>query len=167
MGTDGQREYDSVVVGLAPELFSYNHLNTAFRILLPTSTSSAKPLIATHRAKYVRTASKDASIGHDTLSLGPGPFVAALENATGVQAEVVGKPSRAFFETVIASFQSDAHKTRPGLVAIIGDDVETDLGGAAVELGLWRVLSAYIDPSNRHLLRREKFSQDGQVSPWR
>lgn len=88
----------------------------------------------------MRTAAKDESGEHGTLSLGPGPFVAALENATGVKAEVVGKPSGAFFETVIASFESGIQKTSHGLVAIIGDDIETDLGGAAVELGLWRVL---------------------------
>ena len=127
--------YDSVVVGLAPSMLSYEHLTTAFRVLL-----HHKPLIATHRAKYIRSAGTSSS--NETLSLGPGPFAAALENAAGVHAEVVGKPSRAFFEAVIDSFDDsefsiDASK---GRIVIIGDDVETDLGGAAVELGLWRVL---------------------------
>lgn len=122
-------------------MFTYEHLNTAFRILLPSDSSSPKPLIATHRAKYVRTTAKEGTSEHDTLSLGPGPFVAALETATGVHAETVGKPGRTFFETVIASFGFQtpvAHSS--GRIVIIGDDVETDLGGAAVELGLWRVL---------------------------
>lgn len=69
--------------------------------------------------------------------------MAALEAATGVQAEVVGKPSRAFFETVISSFEFGNDKdTTSSKIAIVGDDIETDLGGAAVELGLWRVLGA-------------------------
>lgn len=132
-------------------MFTYEHLNTAFRILLPSSSSPAKPLIVTHRAKYVRTSTKDASGEHDTLSLGPGPFVAALETATGVHAEVVGKPSRAFFETVIASLDLEdiPESTKKGKIAIIGDDIETDLGGGAVELGLWRVLGTH----SRHALR--------------
>ncbi|EKM58762.1 uncharacterized protein PHACADRAFT_87446 [Phanerochaete carnosa HHB-10118-sp] len=132
-------EYDSVVVGLAPSLLTYEHLNTAFRILL---SSKPKPLIATHSAKYIRVAEPDPSkseASHETLSLGPGPFVAALETATGARAEVVGKPSRAFFEMVIASFGED-EVCSDGKITIIGDDIETDLGGGAVELGLWRVL---------------------------
>lgn len=133
-------------MGLAPSHFSYDHLNAAFRILL---SSPPKPLIATHRAKYIRVAQSpvNSSTGstsnpHETLSLGPGPFVAALETATGVQAEVVGKPSRAFFETVIDSFNEDelGPLEDGARIAIIGDDVETDLGGGALELGLWRVL---------------------------
>ncbi|KAI0699465.1 HAD-like domain-containing protein [Cytidiella melzeri] len=131
--SDSKEDYDSVVVGLAPSLFTYEHLNTAFRVLL-----DHKPLIATHRAKYIRSSS---SSSNDTLSLGPGPFVAALENAAGVKAEAVGKPSRAFFEAVIDSFHdSEISHNSEGKVVIIGDDVETDLGGGAVELGLWRVL---------------------------
>lgn len=59
-----------------------------------------------------------------------------------MQATVVGKPSRAFFETVIDSFDPEefACGEQEGKIAIVGDDVETDLGGGAVELGLWRVL---------------------------
>ena len=80
---------------------------------------------------------------HDSLSLGPWPFVAAPESATGIHAETVGKPGRAFFETVIASFGFDDKADHEGgRIVIIGDDIETDLGGAAVELGLWRVLGA-------------------------
>ncbi|KIP06081.1 hypothetical protein PHLGIDRAFT_107411 [Phlebiopsis gigantea 11061_1 CR5-6] len=139
-----EAEYDSVVIGLAPSLLSYANLNTAFRILL---ASPQPPLIATHRAKYIRVASdsQDASRAQDSasLSLGPGPFVAALEAATGVQAEAVGKPTRAFFETVISDFSFETLSdtfSEDARIAIVGDDVETDLGGGAVELGLWRVL---------------------------
>src|SRR6201999_2468449 len=74
------------------------------------------PLIATHRARYI-----GASDG--ALSLGPGPFVAALENATGKTAEIVGKPERKFFELVLGSLGSDLQR-QEGLVAVIGDDIQ-------------------------------------------
>jgi ribonucleotide monophosphatase NagD (HAD superfamily) len=138
--------YDSVVVAFAPAQFDYVSLNTAFRVLMgehPTVTEqqcgrppppgSDRPLIATHRARYFGDAD-------GALSLGPGPFVAALENATGKRAETVGKPERKFFEMVLNSFGPDLRGDREGLVAVIGDDVQNDLGDGAVELGFWRVL---------------------------
>jgi len=168
--------YDSVVIGLAPSSFNYPTLNTAFRILkgepvykcssnIPNDLNSSPllrnspPLIATHKAKYVQTESG--------LSLGPGPFVVALENASGACAHVVGKPTKEFFQMVIGDFTAEElpipantehgegsprivelesmPRTYPpptfnGRIAVIGDDVEADLGGGAVELGLWRIL---------------------------
>ena len=139
--------YDSVVIGLAPTLLDYEHLNTAFRILkgeTPVANAGHPPyLIATHRAKYFQS-------NTGQLSLGPGPFVAALENAAGpnLHVKVVGKPERGFFEMVINDF-GDLGKSAnpnamesadPGRIAVIGDDIEADLGGGAIELGLWRVL---------------------------
>ncbi|KAF9494500.1 haloacid dehalogenase-like hydrolase domain-containing protein 2 [Pleurotus eryngii] len=142
---DDDHDYDAVVVGLAPNDFDYDHLNTAFRILtgehssrspLPSPSNDNSlfvPLIATHRAKYLESASPPG------LSLGPGPFVAALEYAADVQAHVVGKPTKEFFGAVIGSLPQDVREAE-GRIAIIGDDVEADLGGGAIELGLWRVL---------------------------
>lgn len=138
--------HDSVVVGLAPSSFDYAHLNVAFRIIkgeTTTNTSHDIPLIATHKAKYVQTES-------GSLSLGPGPFVTALEHATGVKATVVGKPTRKFFETVINSFCDTevVAEFGTGRIAVIGDDIEADLGEGAVELNLWRILGkavAYVE----------------------
>lgn len=128
-------DYDSVVIGLAPELFTYDRLTTAFRVLI---SNSSAPLIATHKARYIRTPDGE-------LSLGPGPFVAALEDAIGdnERAEIIGKPSRAFYERVLSSFSEKPlgkESTKWDNVAIIGDDVQADLGGGASEVGLWRVL---------------------------
>ncbi|KAI6106173.1 HAD-like domain-containing protein [Pisolithus croceorrhizus] len=165
--------YDAVVVGLAPSVLDYEHLNTAFRILVgehenekrrgdPSSLSSASvttqrpPLIALHKARYIQASDH-------ALSLGPGPFVAALEEASGTRARIVGKPTKLFFETVVKSFGDDtlslaltemvkgtvtsdgggkdgSEAGRRGRIAVIGDDVSADLGEGAVELGLWRVL---------------------------
>ncbi|KDR71145.1 hypothetical protein GALMADRAFT_254365 [Galerina marginata CBS 339.88] len=134
--------YDSVVIGLAPGSFDYSHLNAAFRVLkgenipdLEVGSSKGLPLIATHKAKYIQT--------EDGLSLGPGPFVAALEHASGVTAHVVGKPTKDFFQMVINDFGGQIPKQNingSGRIAMIGDDVESDLGGGALELGLWRIL---------------------------
>ncbi|KAF9792630.1 HAD-like domain-containing protein [Thelephora terrestris] len=128
--------YDSVVVGLSPPHFNYDVLTTAFRILkreAPYASAGSPPLIATHKAKYISTSSNQ-------LSLGPGPFVSALESAADVQAIVVGKPTRTFFELVISSLELSDNPEMTGKIAVVGDDVEADLGGGAVELGLWRVL---------------------------
>jgi ribonucleotide monophosphatase NagD (HAD superfamily) len=80
------------------------------------------------------------------LALGPGAFVAALKHASGVPAHVVGKPSRTFFETVIADFGFESVPEEVRKIVIIGDDIEADLGGGALELGLWRVLGLLILP---------------------
>ena len=68
--------------------------------------------------------------------------MAALENATGKRAEAVGKPERKFFELVLNSFGPEL-RDQEGLVAVIGDDVQNDLGDGAVELGFWRVLGTH------------------------
>jgi ribonucleotide monophosphatase NagD (HAD superfamily) len=136
-------------VGLCPARLDYTHLNTAFRILArehPTPSPRQPVLIAAHTSRFL-----EAPTGG--LALGPGPFVAALEHAVpGVKARVVGKPSRAFFEAVIGDVDAygcvsgnGAHVAAPAgaRVAIIGDDVEADLGAGACELGLWRILGAF------------------------
>ncbi|KAJ7080452.1 HAD-like domain-containing protein [Mycena epipterygia] len=139
--------YDAVVVGLCPARLDYAHLNTAFRVLArehPSRSERQPVLIAAHAGRFL-----EASSGG--LALGPGPFVAALEYAVaGVKAQVVGKPSRAFFDAVIGDIDaygcvagggaSRSDVARESRIAIIGDDVEADLGGGALELGLWRVL---------------------------
>lgn len=134
--------YDSVVVAFAPTQFDYVTLNTAFRVLMHEHDTqrgqprSDCPFIATHRSRYI--GDSDGS-----LSLGPGPFVAALENASGRTAEIVGKPERKFFELVLSSLGPDG-QGRKGVVAVVGDDIQSDLGGGAVELGFWRVLGMCI-----------------------
>ena len=140
---DQALRYDSVVVAFAPAQLNYAALNTAFRVLMGEHHTergqpprSDYPLIATHRARYIGDTD-------GALSLGPGPFVAALENATGKTAEIVGKPERKFFELVLNSLGPDV-QDREGVVAVIGDDVQTDLGDGAVELGFWRVLGTRI-----------------------
>ncbi|HKK05807.1 MAG TPA: TIGR01458 family HAD-type hydrolase [Gammaproteobacteria bacterium] len=119
-GLDAGRP-DAVLVGDAGERFTYERLNAAFRLVI-----EGAPLLAMARNRYF----KDG----ESLSLDAGPFVAALEYAAGVDAEVIGKPSRAFFRSAAGDFECD-----PNEVVVVGDDVEADVVGA-VAAGMQAVL---------------------------
>ena len=54
-----------------------------------------------------------------------GGFIAALEFAAGVEATLIGKPSRDFF-TLAASSMG----LKPDEVLMVGDDIESDIKGA-------------------------------------
>jgi HAD superfamily hydrolase (TIGR01458 family) len=103
---------DVVIVGDLGEAFTYAVLNRAFRELL-----DGAELVALQKNRYWRTP--------DGLSLDVGPFVAALEYASGRDAVVVGKPAPAFFATVLAELGIG-----PAAAVMVGDDVESDVGGA-------------------------------------
>lgn len=141
--------YDSVILGLHPPSLSYESLNMAFRILKnePVSKGSSKPsppekisLIAPHASLFQQTPETDDLPAG--LSLGIGPFVRALETASGVQAELVGKPTKRFFELAIERMNEE-HGDVEGDIGIIGDDVKNDLGEGAKELGLKRILGEW------------------------
>ena len=53
----------------------------------------------------------------DTLHLDAGPFVAALEYASGQTAVITGKPAPEFFRAVLADLGA-----RPDEAVMIGDD---------------------------------------------
>lgn len=59
------------------------------------------------------------------LVMDAGPYVAALEFATGAVAEVAGKPSPRFFEAALASLSLPAAD-----VVMVGDDPESDVAAA-------------------------------------
>ncbi|WP_018293591.1 TIGR01458 family HAD-type hydrolase [Mariprofundus ferrooxydans] len=70
----------------------------------------------------------------DGLHLDIGPFVTAIEYATGTQAIVLGKPSQAFFHGVCIALH-----VHPEAALMIGDDIESDIAGAQ-QAGLRTVL---------------------------
>jgi phospholysine phosphohistidine inorganic pyrophosphate phosphatase len=74
---EGEGEVDAVIVGDLGDRWDYEVLNGVFRQLMEGAA-----LIALQRNRYWETA--------EGLSLDAGPFVAALEYATGREAEVVG-----------------------------------------------------------------------------
>jgi HAD superfamily hydrolase (TIGR01458 family) len=112
---------DAVVVGDAGEGFTYAALNTAFRLLM-----RGAPLLALAANRYFREA--------DGLSLDAGPFVAALEHASGTRALLFGKPAPAFFHAAVAGLGC-----APDEAVMIGDDVEADVNGA-IAAGLAGIL---------------------------
>ncbi len=103
---------DVVVIGGAEELLSYEAMNAAFRMLMDGAV-----LLAMHRNLYWRTS--------EGLRLDSGPFVRALEAATGKEATVLGKPDRAFFEQALLAIGAAADES-----IMVGDDIENDVAGA-------------------------------------
>jgi HAD superfamily hydrolase (TIGR01458 family) len=112
---------DAVVVGDLGDRWDYEVLNRAFRRLM-----EGAELIALQKNRYWETA--------EGLSLDAGPFVAALEYATGREADVVGKPAPSFFELALGDLGVTAEHA-----AMVGDDVEADVGGA-LEAGIAGIL---------------------------
>lgn len=106
---------DCVLLGDAADGFSYAALDRCFRILME---DPQRPLIAMAKNRYFR--------GEDGLHLDMGPFVAALEAASGRQALVTGKPSPEFFEAALAAVGVPAQAA-----VMVGDDWEADIAGAA------------------------------------
>ena len=102
---------DAVVMGDLGEGFRYAALNRAFRWLLEEI-----PFVTLARNRYYRAA--------DGLVLDQGPFVAALEYASGCEAVLVGKPSPEFFRPALELLGVPASSA-----AIVGDDIEVDIGG--------------------------------------
>ncbi|HYV84663.1 MAG TPA: HAD-IIA family hydrolase [Patescibacteria group bacterium] len=102
-----------VVMGDLADGFTYALLNEAFRLV-----RAGAELVALHRQRFWRPAG-----GAEVLDVGP--FVAALEYATGRPSHLVGKPSAEFFRLALEELRLSA-----GEVVMIGDDPESDASGA-------------------------------------
>jgi HAD superfamily hydrolase (TIGR01458 family) len=93
-------------------VFGYEKLNRAFAEL-----EAGARLVCLHKNRWWQT------------SRGPlldaGAFVAGLEYAAGVEAEVVGKPTGAYFDAALADLGASAEEA-----VMVGDDIEADIGGA-------------------------------------
>lgn len=103
---------DWVVVGDCGAGFTWERLNLAFRLL-----RAGASLLALQKNRFWHD-------GERGCVLDAGPFVHALEYATGVEAEVLGKPSSAFFRLALEDLGLPA-----GEVLMVGDDPEADVGG--------------------------------------
>uniref|UniRef100_A0A8C3UKP3 Phospholysine phosphohistidine inorganic pyrophosphate phosphatase n=1 Tax=Catharus ustulatus TaxID=91951 RepID=A0A8C3UKP3_CATUS len=103
-----------VVLGDAAEHFTYANLNEAFRLLI----GMEKPvLISLGKGRYYKET--------DGLKLDVGAYMKALEYACDIEAEVVGKPAKSFFESALAELGVPAEQA-----VMIGDDIVSDVGGA-------------------------------------
>lgn len=112
-----QTEPNAVLLGDARDGLSYEALNQAFSLC-----KAGCPLIGIGMNKYFREG--------ETLKLDAGMFIKGIEWAASSPAIIMGKPSRAFFEQVIASCHCSAEQC-----LMVGDDVGSDVLGA-IDAGL-------------------------------
>lgn len=103
---------EAVVVGDMGRGFTFEVLNRGF-----LSLEGGAELVALQKNRWWTT--------DEGLMMDAGAFVAALEYASSRDATVIGKPSRAYFDAALEALGLPAHE-----VFMIGDDVETDIGGA-------------------------------------
>ncbi len=109
----------AVVLGDLGERWNFALLNRAFRLLMATHQP---PLVALGMTRYWRAA--------EGLRLDVGPFVAALEYATGTPPVVLGKPAASFFLTALERLGAAPEET-----LMIGDDIRSDID-AAQQVGI-------------------------------
>lgn len=103
---------DFVVIGDIGKLWDYDLMNRVFHML-----HSGARLVALHKGKFWQT--------KDGLRMDIGAFVAGLEYVSGQTAVVIGKPSKQFYNLAVEELGLVTPE-----VAMIGDDIESDVGGA-------------------------------------
>jgi HAD superfamily hydrolase (TIGR01458 family) len=104
----------AVVIGDLGELWDFPTLNRAFRLLM---THPQPALIALGMTRYWRA--------EDGLRLDAGPFVSALQYASGRDPLVLGKPAKTFFEAALQTLGLPVDR-----VYMVGDDIRADIDGA-------------------------------------
>lgn len=121
---------DAVLVGDLGERWTHALMQEGFERLL-----AGAALVALSRDRYWL---KDGR-----LTLDAGPFVAGLEYAAGRPAVVAGKPSPRFFAAAVQALGGPAAAD----VAMVGDDLWSDVGGAqAAGLLGWLVRTGKFRP---------------------
>lgn len=103
---------DVVIIGDIGDRWNYTTMSRLFHLVI-----DGAEIVALHKGRYWHEP--------DGLRLDIGAFVAGLEYATGTTATIMGKPSRDFFEMAVEDMQ-----LAPAETAMIGDDIESDVGGA-------------------------------------
>jgi HAD superfamily hydrolase (TIGR01458 family) len=103
---------DTVVIGDIDDGWNYEIMNRLFRMVIGRAE-----IVALHKGRYWQEP--------DGLHLDIGAFVAGLEYVSGKTAAVVGKPDPAFFKMAVEDMG-----LLPEDVGMIGDDIESDIGGA-------------------------------------
>ena len=106
-----------IVLGGASEDFTYPTMNRIFRRLMDGAT-----LVGMHRNLYWRTS--------EGLELDAGAYIAGLEEATGHQAAICGKPTGPYFDAALAVLGVPRERA-----LMVGDDIVNDVSGAQA-LGL-------------------------------
>lgn len=114
-------EAEFIVIGDIGNAWSYNMLNEVFNCL-----SNGAKLIAIHKNRFWQT--------EHGLQMDIGGFVQALEYASSTEAMMIGKPAADFFHIALDDMQ-----LKPSESAMIGDDIDSDVGGAQ-QAGLTGIL---------------------------
>jgi HAD superfamily hydrolase (TIGR01458 family) len=130
---------DYVIIGDIGAQWDYKTLNQVFRMLMHGSK-----LVCMHRNKFFEK--------EDGLHMDIGAFVAALEYVADCEALVLGKPAPGFFKQAVDSLDCSPHK-----VAIVGDDIDSDIGGGQ-DFGLQGILVQ----TGKY---RESYCQKSSVNP--
>ena len=109
----GREAADMVVVGDFRDAFTYERLNGAYRLLM-------------NGARLVALQPQPFFVGPDGYYLDTGAIVHMLEWASGSTATVLGKPSPDYYRLALEGLGLE-----PAEALAIGDDVGTDIKGAA------------------------------------
>lgn len=113
----------AVVLGDAGDDLSFRNLNIAFRAI-----RAGAAFVAMHRNPWWVTAKG--------VTLDAGALVAGLEYSLERRAIITGKPSRVVFREAAAALAAEVASAGPGPrlrfrdIAMVGDDLETDVAGA-------------------------------------
>jgi HAD superfamily hydrolase (TIGR01458 family) len=105
------KKVDAIVVGDIGNAWTYDLLNEVFNALIQGAR-----LIAIHKNRFWQT--------EQGLQMDIGGFIHGLEYASGTQCTIIGKPSPDFFRVSLEDMGCRAEE-----VAIIGDDIDSDVGG--------------------------------------
>lgn len=133
----------AVVMGDLGDQFSPAVLDDIFRL-----TFSGSALIALQKNRYWRDS--------EGLRLDLGPYVAAIEYATGRLAEIVGKPSPGFFSGLLTHY-----RVRPEYAMMVGDDIEADIMGAQ-RIGM-KAIQVKTGKYNYEFVRRSGIKADSTI----
>lgn len=112
--TEDSDDVCAIVIGDLGHDWSFDKLNLAFEMLMKNPDAH---LIALGMTRYWKTDSG--------LQLDAGPFVTALEYATGRKPVVMGKPAKKFYQAALAKLAAHADQT-----IMIGDDIVGDIKAA-------------------------------------
>lgn len=101
-----------IVIGDIGKELTFDRLNSTFRLIM-----NGAQILALQKNRYWQT--------EEGLTIDAGAIVAALEYATNKKATIIGKPSKDFFRQAAKMLGLP-----PRELAVVGDDIETDVGGA-------------------------------------
>ena len=120
---DDREAVGAVVIGDLGKRWTFETLNTAFRLLMQTPQPR---LLALGMTRYWQSA--------DGLQLDVAPFVVGLSYASGVEPLVLGKPASSFYQAAVRLLGVEKDR-----VVMVGDDIRSDVDGAQ-QAGLRGVL---------------------------